>query len=128
MVLNSENTEIYQAEYRFSDERTMYMAEVKAFTKTIEYCMDKLRDKDVRIITDSLSAVQSVVNISKDRKIFKDIRINIRVYNRMRIFWTKVLIGNPENLKADELAKSATIKNNTDIEYYMNNKALNRKL
>lgn len=101
------------------------MAEVTAIDKAIEYVMSHLNNDEVRIIPYLISALQSIVNINEDRRVFCERTKHKTMQNKIKIFWT-THVGKPGSERANETAKSILDCINRD--YCMNNKVLSKYL
>lgn len=92
---------------------TVYQAELLALCKAAEE-IEKRTDITFGIFSDSMSALQTIININsphplaiKTRKILKKCKDQNK---RVSLFWIKAHIGLEGNERADELAKEAALK------------------
>lgn len=128
MVVYKNSNCIYQQGYRLNDSATVYMAELLAINKAIDYVLQN-RDRDINsfdIISDSLSALQSIVSLNENRLFITTMRNKIDNLG-INIKWTKAHVGDPGNEAADELAKLSTTKDSIDIEFQLSKSQLRKK-
>lgn len=59
---------------------------------------------------DSILALEALISNIEEREIFKNIRINIKMHRKIKLYWTKTDVGNYGNERADKLAKSTNLK------------------
>lgn len=119
LVVFNNSEEIASRGYRINDCTTVFMAELYAIDKAIEYiiregCTSRY-DENYATISDSLSALQVITSINKNRSYILHNRIK---YLSIDLYWTKAHVGDEANEKTDIIAKSATTKTNIDTKFH----------
>lgn len=116
IVVYNYRNKIYQDSYRLNDEATVYMAELLAIEKAIDYVISKRDYKNNKyvIISDSLSVLQSIVSLKENRNYITKLRNKIN-YLGINLYRTKGHVGHPGN----DTAKKATTRENANITFHM---------
>ncbi|GBL80150.1 hypothetical protein AVEN_29136-1 [Araneus ventricosus] len=85
--------ELQFQEYRLGDANTVYMAEITAIQKTIDYVIDSGL-VNVEIVTDSRSTLQALESVIDRRAIIVDIKTKLKTYrNNILLYWVKAHKG-----------------------------------
>ena len=94
------------------EDSTVYQAELIAIEAALMDAENSLLTREIRIYSDSLSAIQSLSRPNKDKRIESMRRRLIRLgrYKDIKIGWVKAHAGTKGNEIADQLAKIATTR------------------
>ncbi|GIY54397.1 RNase H domain-containing protein [Caerostris darwini] len=113
-VVFNHHLEVHHDCFRLSDNATVYSAELLAIKKAIEYTI--LNDLPVvTIISDSRSVLMAVENVNNIDTDIIYIKEKLRDYpGVIQLQWVKAHVGHFGNERADELAKSATLRTEVD--------------
>lgn len=112
--------------FRLDNFSTVVMAEGRAIGKAVDYVFNNLENYETLIISDSLSSISAIINLNEVRVPFGDIRTQIK--NHGSLLWMKAHNGNPGNELGNAIAKKSLGRDTIDIDYYLNNKVLRRRL
>ncbi|GIY37466.1 RNA-directed DNA polymerase from mobile element jockey [Caerostris darwini] len=114
-VVFQQNSETCFKKYRLSNSATVFMAELVAIDKAIEYViLHKI--SPANIITDSRSVLLALSNPNNLDPSITCIKNKVRNYTgQVHLFWIKAHAGHMGNERADELAKEATNSPTIDI-------------
>ncbi|GBN74621.1 hypothetical protein AVEN_262438-1 [Araneus ventricosus] len=102
--------EITISQYRLADHNTVYVAEVFAIHKTIEYIPDH-ELYDVKIVSDSRSALMTVESLSHNREFIWQIKKRLKDGEYVKLMWE---MGNE---RADLLANEASNRDLIDVQF-----------
>ncbi|GIY26811.1 RNase H domain-containing protein [Caerostris darwini] len=103
---------------RFSDEATVFMAELKAIEAAINYATSNLISY-AKIITDSRLVLQALNNPNNDYPPIRHLKsILTSSVTKFELIWTRSHIGVVGNELVDSYAKQATLKE--DIDFHLN--------
>ncbi|GIY78163.1 putative 115 kDa protein in type-1 retrotransposable element R1DM [Caerostris darwini] len=109
-----QDRETFSQTFRLSDSATVYMAELAAIEKAIDYAI-KHSKSPANIISDSRSVLLALENLNNLDPSILLIKNKIMNYTgQVRLFWIKAHVGHMGNERADVLAKEAT--NSPDIQ------------
>ncbi|GBN00668.1 hypothetical protein AVEN_201169-1, partial [Araneus ventricosus] len=78
--------EITKSQYRLADHNTVYMAEVFAIHKAIDYILDHELN-DVKIVSDSRSALMTVESLSDNREFIWQIKKRLKDREDIKLMW-----------------------------------------
>ncbi|GBM63278.1 hypothetical protein AVEN_110958-1 [Araneus ventricosus] len=93
------------------------MAEVFAIDQAIDYIINE-NLIDVKIVTDSRSALMTFESLTDNRAIIYEIKEKIkRNHLGIKLLWVRAHQGVEGNERADTLAKNASERDNIDAEY-----------
>lgn len=116
------NTEkIVNKGYRLNDGTTVFMAELYAIDKAVEYIIRKgdfwKEDKNYAIISHSLSALQAIASMKENRSYIVNLRNKINYLN-IELYWTKAHVDDAGNEEADIMAKNATTRVDINVKFH----------
>ncbi|GBN21328.1 hypothetical protein AVEN_200310-1 [Araneus ventricosus] len=80
--------EITKSQYRLADHNTVYMAEVFAIHKSIDYIPDHELN-DVKIVSDSRSALMAVESLSDNREFIWQIKKRLKDREGNKLMWVR---------------------------------------
>lgn len=110
-VAYRDNAIVYSSKFRLANYCTVFQAELFAIKCSLVWCQNT--DDLVNIISDSMSALQSIQNQTSRNLLAVEIRELMRSRSmHVCLSWTRAHVGTEGNEEADRLAKEAT----TDIE------------
>ncbi|GIY54398.1 RNA-directed DNA polymerase from mobile element jockey [Caerostris darwini] len=114
-VVYHNSIETDHSTFRFSDHATVYMAELFAIYKAIEF-LSLHHFEEAHIITDSRSVLQALHNVNNiDPLVTRLKNIICCLKCKLHLHWIKAHVGFAGNERADFLAKSATNYPSIDI-------------
>ncbi|GIX70933.1 hypothetical protein CDAR_254161 [Caerostris darwini] len=114
-VAYKNNVETYHQCFRLNDQAMVYMAELTAIDKAIDYSIAESLPSS-NIITDSRSVLLALENVNCiDHKILELKNKLNNFTGEIHLFWIKAHIGHLGNERADVLAKTATNQANIDF-------------
>ncbi|GBM86920.1 hypothetical protein AVEN_151820-1 [Araneus ventricosus] len=99
--------EITKSQYRLADHNTVYMAEDFAIHKANDFILDH-ELYDVKIVSDSRSALMTVESLSKNREFIWQIKKRLKEREDITLMWVRVHKGKMGNERRDFLAKEAS--------------------
>lgn len=115
-VLYDNGIEITHYKYRLGDNDSIFMAELLAIFKAVEYIVENCKNKYFSIISDSKSVLECLCAIEEDKELIVNLRNKIILLN-IRLYWTRSHIGTVGNERADVFAKEACLKGNIDYAF-----------
>lgn len=108
------------------------MVELTTIQKAVEYCSTNLVNRAIHIIGDFLYPLTSIITGSKDKTwsslIIVNLRRDINIHNWIKLFWTRVHVGNLDSERDDDLAKVTTLRDNIDLNYHPNKRYTKKSL
>ncbi|GIY30943.1 uncharacterized protein CDAR_173531 [Caerostris darwini] len=114
-VVYHNSIETYHSTFRLSDHATVYMAELFAIYKAVEF-LSLQNFEEAHIITDSRSVLQALQNVNNiDALVSRLKNIICCLKCKLHLHWIKAHVGFAGNERADCLAKSATNYPSVDI-------------
>ncbi|GIX76024.1 uncharacterized protein CDAR_443101 [Caerostris darwini] len=114
-VVYSNGIETHCEMFRLSDHATVYSAELLAITQAINFAINA-RLPSANIISDSRSVLQALENVNHvEKEILAIKQLLANQESAIRLFWIKAHAGFTGNERADEYAKNATTKEDTDF-------------
>lgn len=119
LVVYKNKNKVYGSYYRLNNDATVYMAEVFAIDRAIDYVVKKgdFRNNDFVIISDSMSALKAISPLNETRSYIVNIRN--KIYNLdIELFWTRVHVRDYCNEEANVLPKQDINKESIDVEFY----------
>ncbi|GBM81979.1 hypothetical protein AVEN_221733-1 [Araneus ventricosus] len=108
--------EITKSQYRLTDHNTVYMAEVVAIHKATDYILDHELN-DVKIVSDSRSALMTVESLSDNREFIWQIKKMLKDREDIKLMWVRAHKGEMGNERADLLAKEAFNRDLIDVQF-----------
>ncbi|GBM30703.1 hypothetical protein AVEN_259569-1 [Araneus ventricosus] len=116
--------ELQFQQYKLDDANTVYMAEVTAIQRAIDYVIASGL-VNVGIVTDSRSTLQILESVIDRRAIIVDIKTKLQTYrNNILLYWVKAHTEQWGNERADFLARSAIEKDLIDVEFFQSARQL----
>ncbi|GBM16808.1 hypothetical protein AVEN_9394-1 [Araneus ventricosus] len=93
---------------RLGNQNTVFMAEVMAIIRAIDYCIDK-NIRNSKVITDSRSTLMVIESTEEKRRIIIEIKKKLKL-TKIQLQWARAHNGTVGNERADALAKLAASK------------------
>ncbi|GBM07857.1 hypothetical protein AVEN_96479-1 [Araneus ventricosus] len=112
----AEKQEITKSQYGLADHNIVYMAEVFAIHKAIGYILDH-ELYDVKIVSDSRSALMIVEFLSDNREFIWQIKKRLKDREDIKLMWVRAHKGEMGNERADLLAKEASNRDSVDVQF-----------
>ncbi|GBM21852.1 hypothetical protein AVEN_32843-1 [Araneus ventricosus] len=100
---------------RLGNQNKVFMAEVMAISKAIDYCIDK-NIRNSKVVTDSRSTLMAIESTEEKRRIIIEIKKKLKL-TKIQLQWVRAHSGTVGNERADALAKLATSKDQIDTEF-----------
>ncbi|GBM05189.1 hypothetical protein AVEN_197742-1 [Araneus ventricosus] len=100
---------------RLGNQNTVFMAEVMAISRAIDYCIDK-NIRNSKVITDSRSTLMAIESNEEKRRIIIEIKKKLKL-TKIQLQWVRAHNGTVGNEGADALAKLAASKEQIDTEF-----------
>ncbi|GBO27398.1 hypothetical protein AVEN_260731-1 [Araneus ventricosus] len=91
-VHHANKQEITKSQYRLADHNAVYMAEVFAIHKAIDYILDH-ELYDVKIVSDSRSALKTVESLSDNREFIWEIKKRLKDREDIKLMWVRAHKG-----------------------------------
>ncbi|GBM01071.1 hypothetical protein AVEN_117005-1 [Araneus ventricosus] len=108
------NKQEIKSQYRLADHNTVYMAELFAIHKAIDYILDHELN-DVKIVSDSRSILMTVGFLSDNREFIWQIKKRLKDRKDIKLMWVRVHKGEMGNERADLLTKEASNRDMIDV-------------
>ncbi|GBL96429.1 hypothetical protein AVEN_43740-1 [Araneus ventricosus] len=99
---------------RLGNQNTVFMAEVMAISRAIDYCIDK-NIRNSKVITDSRSTLMAIESTEEKRRII-EIKKKLKL-TKIQLQLARAHNGSVGNERADTLAKLAASKDQIDAEF-----------
>ncbi|GBM99851.1 hypothetical protein AVEN_33737-1, partial [Araneus ventricosus] len=100
---------------RLGNKNTVFMVEVMAISKEIDYCIDK-NVQNSKVIIDSRSSLKAIESTAEKRRIIIEIKKKLKL-TKIQLQWVRTHNGTVRNERADALAKLAASKDQIDTEF-----------
>ncbi|GBL89111.1 hypothetical protein AVEN_255245-1 [Araneus ventricosus] len=100
---------------RLGNQNTVFMAEVIAISRAIDYCIDK-NIRNSKLITDSRSTPIAIESTDEKRRFIIEIKKKLKL-TKIQLQWVRAHNGTVGNERADALAKLAASKDQIDTEF-----------
>ncbi|GIY65165.1 putative 115 kDa protein in type-1 retrotransposable element R1DM [Caerostris darwini] len=114
-VVLEQDKETYSQTFRLSDSVKVFMAELAAIEKALDFAIEYSKSP-ANIISDSRSVLLALENLNNLDPSILNIKDKILNYTgQVRLFWIKAHVGHMGNERADVLAKEPTT--NPDIQH-----------
>ncbi|GIY45304.1 uncharacterized protein CDAR_246041, partial [Caerostris darwini] len=114
-VVLEQDKETYSQTFRLSDSVKVFMAELAAIEKALDFAIEHSKSP-ANIISDSRSVLLALENLNNLDPSILNIKDKILNYTgQVRLFWIKAHVGHMGNERADVLAKEPTT--NPDIQH-----------
>ncbi|XP_067123772.1 uncharacterized protein [Centruroides vittatus] len=116
-VVFKHGKELTNRQYKLDGRCSVFQAELLALKMAVKYYSDKMSDEDVTMCSDSRSAIDALKQFKDSNHLAMEIKNIIKSCGgrgTIKFRWVRAHVGLIGNERADELAKAAINKNNTD--------------
>ncbi|GBM38009.1 hypothetical protein AVEN_141996-1 [Araneus ventricosus] len=100
---------------RLGNQNAVFMVEVMAISRAIDYCIDK-NIRNSKVITDSRSTLIAIESTEEKRRIIIEIKKNLKL-TKIQLQWVRAHNGTVGNERADALSNLAASKDQIDTEF-----------
>lgn len=77
-----------------------------------------LKQSNISIISDTLSALQNVTSSEDNDLYFRNIKNMICFHGKLELCWPEAHVGNPDNERINKLPKASTSMKRAVVEYH----------
>ncbi|GBN15678.1 hypothetical protein AVEN_170954-1 [Araneus ventricosus] len=115
-VHHANKEEITKSQHRLAYHNTVYVSEIFAIHKAIDYILDH-ELYDVKIVSNSRSALMTIESLSDNREFIWQIKKRLKDREGIKLMWVRAHKGEMGNELADLLAKEASNRDLIDVEF-----------